>query len=294
MISDEKERPVWQHLVPIKPDGSRTPFFCVHGVGGFVLELHPLAQALGKDQPFYGIQAQGVDGTPLEELSLEVIATTYLQEIKTLQPQGPYLIGGYCFGGKVAYEMAQQLQAQGDDVALLVMIHSEATQYKCFKPQLPKWQQSYYSVQKRVMLEKDNLANRSAKWPYLRQRVRHAWNLFQVMRLLRQENSTAVQADNRYWTDYVVAQIGIRNTTASQQYQAGPYNGRTLFIRGLVETQGIDHRLLLGWDDVLSGEVEIREVPAHQENIIEYPNVTVWADNLNDALTKACKIGASI
>jgi non-ribosomal peptide synthetase component F/thioesterase domain-containing protein len=111
----------WSPLVKIQPGGSRPPFFCVHGGGGAVLIYRDLSKHLGYDQPFYGLQSQGLDGARSYLTRIEDMAALYVKEIKTVQPKGPYLLGGYCMGGTVAYEMAQQLTAAGEVVALLAL-----------------------------------------------------------------------------------------------------------------------------------------------------------------------------
>ena len=112
----------WETLVPIRATGSRPPFFCVHGAGGNVLLFNDLARLLGEDYPFYGIQAYGLDGSKEYLKSIEEMAVHYLKEIRALQPRGPYYLGGFCMGGQVAYEMAQLLRKEGEQVALLAMI----------------------------------------------------------------------------------------------------------------------------------------------------------------------------
>ncbi|NJN99267.1 MAG: hypothetical protein HC875_36825 [Anaerolineales bacterium] len=105
-------------LVALQPYGSKPPFFCVPGnLGNVYVDLGDLARHLGLDQPFYGLQ----DGLH-NPARIEALAAHYLTEIRSVQPEGPYLLGGVCWGGLVAFEMAQQLQAQGQQVALLVLI----------------------------------------------------------------------------------------------------------------------------------------------------------------------------
>jgi acyl-CoA synthetase (AMP-forming)/AMP-acid ligase II/thioesterase domain-containing protein/acyl carrier protein len=112
-------------LVPIVTGGERTPIFCVHGGGGGnVLVFRFLATELGADQPVYGLQAKGLADTETPLIRIEDMAAHYINEIKTVQPLGPYIVGGFSFGGLVAHEMAVQLSGQGDDVALLVLFDS--------------------------------------------------------------------------------------------------------------------------------------------------------------------------
>ena len=111
----------WSPLVMIQPHGSRPPFFCIHGGGGNVLIYRDLSKHLGSEQPFYGLQAQGLDGERPYLETIEDMAKLYVKEIQRVQPHGPYYLGGYCMGGNVAYEMAQRLKAQGEEVALLAL-----------------------------------------------------------------------------------------------------------------------------------------------------------------------------
>lgn len=116
----------WSPLVPIQPNGSRPPFFCVPGAGGNVIYLYALARHLGANQPFYGLQAWGLDGESTPYTRVEDMASHYIAAIQSLQPNGPYHLGGHSYGGLVAFEMAQQLQQQGHEVALLAILDSPA------------------------------------------------------------------------------------------------------------------------------------------------------------------------
>ncbi len=105
-------------LVPLQTRGQGRPLFLVHPVGGNVFCYRDLARSLGSDRPVYGLQAVP-DGAPA---SLESLASFYLEAVREVQPEGPYLLGGWSLGGTIAYEMARQLEGAGEDVALLAMI----------------------------------------------------------------------------------------------------------------------------------------------------------------------------
>ena len=108
----------------IQPHGALPPFFCIPGVGSDVITLQDLANALGTARPFYGLQAHGLDGTPKDRhtCSVEETAAGFVTAIRNVQPDGPYHIGGHCFGSLLAWEVARQLTDQRQAVALLVMI----------------------------------------------------------------------------------------------------------------------------------------------------------------------------
>ena len=96
--------------------------FAVPGVYGNVLGFTELSQALGPDQPVYGLQSVGLDGSEAPLTSIEEMAKLNISELRTVQPQGPYAIIGACFGATVAYEMARQLLAEGIDIAYLGLL----------------------------------------------------------------------------------------------------------------------------------------------------------------------------
>ncbi|BCL39996.1 non-ribosomal peptide synthetase/type I polyketide synthase [Nostoc sp. MS1] len=114
----------WSSLVEIQPGTSQRPLFFVHPVGGNVLCYVDLARNLGSEKPFYGLQSVGLNGEQPPYTRVEDMAAHYIQELQTIQPQGPYLLGGWSMGGLVAYEMAQQLHQQQQEVSALVLLDS--------------------------------------------------------------------------------------------------------------------------------------------------------------------------
>ncbi|GAX45459.1 amino acid adenylation domain-containing protein [Tolypothrix sp. NIES-4075] len=113
-------------LIAIQPNGSKPPLFCLPGAGGTPFYLSNLARCLGSDQPFYSFQANNLSGELEAITQVEDIAAQYIQELEVVQPQGPYFLAGHSFGGKVAFEMAQQLIHKGHKVALVAIIDSKA------------------------------------------------------------------------------------------------------------------------------------------------------------------------
>ena len=101
----------------------RAPFFCAHAADGNVLGMRPLAMAMSAEFPFYCLEPRGLDGSePFE--SVEETARSYIEEIRKVQPHGAYHLGGYCYGGVVAFEMARMLEEMGEEVAALFLIDS--------------------------------------------------------------------------------------------------------------------------------------------------------------------------
>jgi acyl transferase domain-containing protein/thioesterase domain-containing protein/acyl carrier protein len=114
----------FDYLVPMHEGegGPRTPFVLVAGMFGNVLNLRSLAMLLGRDRPFYGLQARGLSGEAEPHARLDEAARDYIAELRQVQPKGPYLLGGFSGGGLTALEMARALRAEGEDVALLVLL----------------------------------------------------------------------------------------------------------------------------------------------------------------------------
>jgi amino acid adenylation domain-containing protein len=113
--------PSWSSIVPIQPHGTRPPLFCVHACGAHVFIYRPLVVYLGPDQPVYGLQAQGIDGRQEPYSHIEDMAAHYVREVRDLEPHGPYYLVGDTLGGLIAFEIAQQLETQGENVAFLAM-----------------------------------------------------------------------------------------------------------------------------------------------------------------------------
>jgi pimeloyl-ACP methyl ester carboxylesterase len=144
--------------VAIRRHGSRPPFFGVPFFGvpgnGGALCFHTLARRLGSDQPFYGFQPQDQDGERTNLLEIEDIAANYVREVRALQPEGPYFLGGHSSGGLVAFEMARQLRSQGRDVALLALFDTE------LRAKVP--------VQSRLRLRSRRLRGARIRWARVR------------------------------------------------------------------------------------------------------------------------------
>jgi amino acid adenylation domain-containing protein len=145
-------------LIPMRSRGNRPPFFCVHGGAGSTLFMHRLAKKMDSEQPFYGIEPEGLDGRPFRRTTMEQIAAYYISEIRKVQPKGPYYFGGYCFGGIVAFEMAQQLRRQQEQVALVALFTAELRYHRQVPavPRVPK-AQTKSAGEKLAMLMKSPL-----------------------------------------------------------------------------------------------------------------------------------------
>jgi thioesterase domain-containing protein/acyl carrier protein len=245
----------WSSLVPIQPYGSNPPFFCVPGnLGNVFVDLADLARHLGPDQPFYGLQ-DGVHNPS----QIKVLASDYISEVRTVQPEGPYRLGGVCWGGIVAFEMAQQLHAQGEHVALLVLV----------EPMSPP--------SNRLRLYLDILIFLASRM--LQRFGHHSHSLLQHD---ADENRAYLHLKTKLFA----------NMWAAARYVPQYYPGRiTLFLaeESLAKSPS-DPRL--NWRNLAAGGLEIYPVPGSHETITCTPNalpeeahIRVLAERLRTCLT---------
>lgn len=118
--------PYGHQLVGMRTTGAQPPLFCIHPYGGHTTNYVELTRTLGAAQPVYGIQAGGLRGESMPLRRIEEMASDYIELMKSVQPQGPYRLVGHSMGGCIAYEMAQQLNRNGESIALLALLDSRA------------------------------------------------------------------------------------------------------------------------------------------------------------------------
>ena len=133
LLRGDDNQTAWSPLVSIQNLGAKPPLFCIHGGLGNVVSFRKLSDMLGHDQPFYALQWNGLDGRP-GHATIDAMATDYMQYIRGVQSQGPYILGGHCVGGLVAYEIAQRLRTAGEEVAMVFMLDTPNVKSENFKP----------------------------------------------------------------------------------------------------------------------------------------------------------------
>ena len=253
--------PRWSSLVPVQPGGSRPPLFCVHAQNGMVLLYRDLARRLGDGQPLYGLQSAGCDGDLPPLRRVEDMAAHYLEEVRQLQPDGPYYLLGFCVGAYIAFEMARQLEACGQKVALLAIVDTDGN-WKLVKSL--RQQLAYHGSRMSGLTMQQRLR-------YLAGRLR-----FRADTILRGAAATAAPAARG---------LAIRhaNVLASRLYEPGAYGGRVVYF------QGNDPRPTPFWDGIAGGGVEKRTLPATGIRLFREPAV----QHLADALEAYLKSGES-
>lgn len=289
VLRKQQWAPSWSSLVPLRPGGSRAPLFLMHSHGGNVLEYHPLVNCLEPDQPVYALQSRGLDGNIVTNLTLQEMAAAYISELRSLQPKGPYFLGGFCMGGILALEAAQQLTDAGQEVALLVMIQSTHPDALGFHSRTTLFQRCWNRAIKRLDLEAENLANRGQA--YILERCCYFWSRACARAAIAFDKMTGRHPSHRSTlsTAYILEAVAMQNGKALENYVPRPYEGDVLLFRAGKQLSGQLVDEYLGWKRVLHGAVEVCEVPGHQQNLLLEPNVLRLGRELASRLNAACR-----
>jgi thioesterase domain-containing protein/acyl carrier protein len=274
--------PSWSSLVPIQPRGSRSPLFLVHAAHGNVLLYRQVASYVGPDQPVYGLQSQGLSGDGRFNSTIEEMASHYVKEIISVEPDGPYFIGGYCLGGIIALEIAQQLTRLGKRVEAV------------------------------ILLDTYNLSVVSLSGAFLRAPVHllqnvwfHCANSFSIRgkdrtRFLREKVDIALtrlgiglramgdafrrpRSAKTHHSGSLVALKRI-NDEAAFRYVPRPYSGRVALIRSRGYFSGLTSPSY-GWSDLVRGNLEIHELPVYPRGMLIEPYCGLLADTIKMCLS---------
>ncbi len=279
-------------LVAIQKNGSKRPFFCVPGIGGNVIYLYELAHHLGSEQPFYGLQAKGLDGESEPFTQLSDIAAYYIEAIQTVQPRGPYLLGGHSFGGIVAFEMATQLQKQGHEVALVAIIDAVApilgNKANCEDVDNAAVMSEFasligYMLGKDLSVSKETLASLTPEEQlnYLKEQ------LIQVNLLPPDAEITSVQGSVQVYKAnlqahhvYLPQQVLSLRIALFRAEEIDDFEDVALELTDMLKAPD------LGWNE-FSTTIDVHVVPGNHINMMQKPHVQVLAAQLRTSLEQA-------
>jgi thioesterase domain-containing protein/malonyl CoA-acyl carrier protein transacylase/acyl carrier protein len=281
-------------LVPLQTKGTKQPFFCVHPMGGQAFCFVELARLLGTDQPFYGLQAPALtevldDASPTARL--EEMAERYVNALQEVQPVGPYFLGGYSFGGFVAFEMAQQLHSRGHRVALLAILDTPAPQVFRAIADLDDAALLYGLANETARQEgsQTSLSIEELRELAPEQQLDNVFAQLQASGLLTPGQDK--QWLNRFWHGYRSRQKAARN------YEGRTYGEEiTLFRASEVDQNmlrefqeaGVDYfESTFGWSSFSTEPVDVERVPGYHETMLQEPHVQVLAQRLKACLAKA-------
>lgn len=272
----------WSSLVPVQTGGSKPPFFWIHGDNTTALLPH----YLGPDQPLYGLEHQSQDGKPARYTQIETIAAHYLEEIRVVQPQGPYFLGGYSFGGIVAFEAAQQLTKQGEEVAFLFLLDSHFPW-----SDIPSSRNVSFRDEVHRHFRNIAILGYEDKFSYLLERVK--WRINNALNNgktgIREFLKKAVCKVyfamahplppylRGFYIFYVIYHQAYRN------YTPKPYPGRAIYIRA----ENRPSEYYFHWSRLMAGRLEVHEVPGNHFDIRVEPNLHFWAEKLKTCLSYA-------
>ncbi|MFC5412531.1 amino acid adenylation domain-containing protein [Larkinella bovis] len=267
----------WDSLVPIKPQGSKIPLYIVHGAGLHVLLFNTLAINMHPEQPVYGLQARGInsDDEPLE--SIEAIAAYYIDAIMAKNPDGPYALAGYSFGGTIAFEMSRQLKARGKEVKILAMFDSYADQSNFYDPFLKRlWNESATLLKERLfiftLLLKYPQETIKEKTESLKRKVNQLYR-----RIRYNEDYMKVFHGNYY-------KVNESNIIAARNYKLKPQEVKVTLFRAKKQIAYKADFEFMGWKPFALNGVTVHEVPGDHLNLFTPPNDKEFARILQNVL----------
>jgi phthiocerol/phenolphthiocerol synthesis type-I polyketide synthase E len=281
----------WSPLVPVQPLGSHPPLFCMHGAGGTVLIYRDLSRHLGLDQPFYGLQSQGLDGDRPPLTTIEEMATLYLKDIRRTQPSGPYFLAGYCGGGTIAYEVAQQLHEAGEQVALLALFDT----MNWSKIPITLESKASYSFQRLVFHVASFLSlDFGSKSRFLREKMKILRSRIPVWRGMLQAKFGKDPSGGAS-TSLALGRIWQTNDQACWRYVPKPYPGTVTDFRPSTQYR-IFNKSDLKWDQLAQGGQEVIVLPVNPASMLVEPFVEHLAGAVRQAINAAmlrCNVGCS-
>ncbi|WP_066383167.1 non-ribosomal peptide synthetase [Anabaena sp. CA = ATCC 33047] len=276
-------------LVSIQPLGNQKPFFCIHPSEGHVICYYHLAKYLGAERPFYGLVAPGLYGECEPYNQIEDMANFYIQALKKVQPEGPYLLGGWSMGGVIALEMAIQLQKQGENVDFLALIDSKP-------PTLNNHHQDFSKVTDAQLLANiaiGTAASFGKDLSFLKttlETIAPEKQLSYVLDIMKKEDFLPPDISLEQ-ISYFLA-VNKANHQAIINYRAKLYSGKVSFFQAshslnIQEVEQISqdaNERILAWNQLVQEITDVHILPGDHYTILEEPHVQVLAEKLKHAL----------
>jgi thioesterase domain-containing protein/acyl carrier protein len=286
LLRDQTERK-FSSLVQIKAGANRTPLFCAHPSGGNILCYAELSRHIGADQPLYGLQSLALDRKHDPHTTIEEMAAYYVEQLRTVQPEGPYHLGGWSMGGVIAFEMAQQLRAQGQEVAKLFLVDvlapSPAGTFRSLAQPLQKaWSRfdkdeamklSIHFAQD-IGLNLMNMPTWREKLEALKPDEQLAWVVQEA------KNYQILPADMSDEEVTHLFELFRTNVQARQNYAGRTYHGRVkLFIAEERFLKSIENPTT-GWSKLVPEGLDYEAIPGDHYTMIRRPNARILAERL--------------
>ncbi|MBD2112643.1 MULTISPECIES: amino acid adenylation domain-containing protein [Cyanophyceae] len=250
-----------------------SPLFCIHVLGENGIFLRPLVSYLDPAQPVYGLSAQMLERKNAPPNQIKDLAAFYVQEMRIVQPVGPYFIAGVSFGGEIVFEIAQQLVRQGETVGLLALLDT-------FGPE---------DISAKLGRASSHFANLFDQGlPYLLNKVKRRWNDIWPS-LLYRYNKLSLKLGQNLSYEQQFLMVLEENKAASKKYIYETYPGKLTLFRATEEIYYSQAYLDegLGWRDFAGGGLEVHDVPGDHVNMLHEPHVQVLAQEFANCLSKA-------
>jgi thioesterase domain-containing protein len=266
-------------IVPLRPLGKKRPLFMAHPSGGSVHWYYDLARHLSDDQPLYGLQAQGLNGDRELHTRIAEMAAHYVAAIREVQPQGPYQIGGWSLGVIIAYEMARQLQQQGQSVSVLALL--DQGPILPFAKPVDDAEQLVNTFGQHISLSVQKLRQMTAD-----EQVAYAWEKARKARWLYPD---VTLEQFRHFVKMLRT-----HTEAWRNYEIGSYAGRVTLFRATERSEHTPHEPDFGWGAYALDGVTIIDVPGDHLGMMHEPYISVLADRLQKCLDEIAEpLGAA-
>jgi amino acid adenylation domain-containing protein len=234
-------------LVLLASGSADTPLFLIHHISGDITAYRDLARHLGAGRTIYGVRAPELDTNEKPLDRIEAMATRYVREIRTVQPKGPYLLGGHSAGAHIAYEMARQLRAGGDEVALLAILEADAR-----RPGGP-----------RGLLDTVRFQVESVRKIPPRQRGTY------VLQKIRGRLPSRNPGDSRASPDATTKNaVWLAMERAVRAYQPAEYPGSVTLFRAVDRSVTGTYSRTLGWARLAKGGVRVIDVPGTHSTVL--------------------------
>ena len=285
LIDQDSESIEWRSLVPIRPAGTKKPLFLVHGLGLNVLLYTTIINHLDPEQPVYGLQARGLNGVDKPLDTIETIASYYITEIQTIDKEGPYALAGFSLGGKIAYEMARQLDEKGMKVSFLGLLDATAEGAVSHQPFLQRIQ---YRISYFINYVSWNIASffkepNETKFSVIRRRWNGLGKRIRGMDI-KIDKENLVSKGRKNELPKFLRKVHRANRRASRSYIIRPYNGTVHLFKALKQTFYIAEPEKYGWDRFAKGGVTVHVIPGEHSNTFAPPNDKYFADILQTTL----------
>lgn len=289
---------IWESLILIKPGSAKTPLFLVHDADGETFLYLNLARELDPERPVYGLQPLAKEGIPILHTRIEEIATYYIEKIRTVQPQGPYYLGGLCAGGVIAFEMALQLQAQQQKVELVALfdsndVHAPLKTGRISNQRLSNLSNAFNQEQQKSPVEKT-----LSLLKILGKKAKNVISYEIGSRVQKNKEQSQVKALRHHLDNNLPLPESLKGITPRTVYQVSQkeynpekqFDGEITLFRATTG-EGIDEAYinrysdpLLGWSQRTTKPVKVFDVPGGHSSMLQQPHVKDLGQKLNSCL----------